>query len=42
VVEGGKQERVKAVFYPKDDKNNKDKKDGGVATAKAPSATCAN
>ena len=38
VVQGGKQERVKAVFYPKDDKDKKD----GVATAKAPAATCAN
>jgi lipopolysaccharide export system protein LptA len=37
VVQGGKQERVKAVFYPKDDK-----KDGGVATAKAPATSCAN
>jgi lipopolysaccharide export system protein LptA len=37
VVQGGKQERVKAVFYPKDDQDKKD----GVAPAKAP-ATCAN
>jgi lipopolysaccharide export system protein LptA len=37
VVVGGKQERVKAVFFPRDDK-----KDGGVATAKGPSTTCAN
>jgi len=36
VVQGGKHERVKAVFYPKDDKKD------GVATAKAPAATCAN
>jgi lipopolysaccharide export system protein LptA len=38
VVQGGKQERVKAIFYPKDDKKDKD----GVATAKAPATTCAN
>jgi lipopolysaccharide export system protein LptA len=40
VVQGGKQERVKAIFYPKDDKD-KDKKDGTV-TAKAPVQRCAN
>jgi lipopolysaccharide export system protein LptA len=40
VVQGGKQERVKAVFYPKDDK--KDEKKDGVTTAKAPSTACAN
>jgi lipopolysaccharide export system protein LptA len=38
VVEGGTQERVKAVFYPRDDK---DKKDGAV-TARKPTAPCAN
>jgi lipopolysaccharide export system protein LptA len=38
VVEGGSQERVKAIFYPRDDKN---RKDGGPAPAKAP-APCAN
>ena len=36
VVQGGKQERVKAIFYPRDDKKD------GVTTAKAPAATCAN
>jgi lipopolysaccharide export system protein LptA len=42
VVQGGKQERVKAIFYPKDDKDkDKDKKDGTV-TAKAPVQRCAN
>jgi lipopolysaccharide export system protein LptA len=38
VVEGGSQERVKAVFYPRDDKS---RKDGAPATAKA-TAPCAN
>jgi lipopolysaccharide export system protein LptA len=38
VVQGGKQERVKAIFYPRDEK--KDEKKDGVATAKAPG--CAN
>jgi lipopolysaccharide export system protein LptA len=38
VVEGGSQERVKAVFYPRDDKS---RKDGAPAPAKAP-APCAN
>ena len=41
IVQGGKQERVKAIFYPKDDK-----RDGAVAAvpgpAKKPSATCEN
>jgi lipopolysaccharide export system protein LptA len=45
VVQGGKQERVKAVFYPKDDKDKKDEKKGdtkdGLPVAKAP-APCAN
>jgi lipopolysaccharide export system protein LptA len=36
IVQGGKQERVKAVFYPKDDKKD------GTATAKAPAPRCAN
>jgi lipopolysaccharide export system protein LptA len=40
VVQGGKQERVKAVFYPRDEKD-KDKKDT-TATAKAPGQRCAN
>jgi lipopolysaccharide export system protein LptA len=35
VVQGGKQERVKAVFYPRDDK-----KDGQATTGKTP--TCEN
>jgi lipopolysaccharide export system protein LptA len=38
VVEGGSQERVKAVFYPRDDKS---RKDGAPTTAKA-TAPCAN
>jgi lipopolysaccharide export system protein LptA len=38
VVEGGTQERVKAVFYPRDDKA---RKDGAPATTKA-AASCAN
>jgi lipopolysaccharide export system protein LptA len=41
IVQGGKQERVKAIFYPKDDK-----RDGAVAaapnSAKKPSVTCEN
>ena len=36
VVQGGKQERVKAIFYPRDDKKD------GTATAKAPVQRCAN
>jgi lipopolysaccharide export system protein LptA len=40
VVQGGKQERVKAIFYPRDEK--KDEKKDGVATAKAPAPGCAN
>jgi lipopolysaccharide export system protein LptA len=40
VVQGGKQERVKAIFYPRDDK--KDEKKDGPAVAKAPAAPCAN
>jgi len=47
VVEGGKQERVKAIFYPRgdqlDDKNKDDKnKKERPTTAKAPAAGCAN
>jgi lipopolysaccharide export system protein LptA len=38
VVEGGSQERVKAIFYPRDDKG---RKDGAPVAAKA-SAPCAN
>jgi lipopolysaccharide export system protein LptA len=38
VVEGGSQERVKAIFYPRDDKG---RKDGAPATAKA-AAPCPN
>jgi lipopolysaccharide export system protein LptA len=37
VVQGGRQERVKAVFYPKDDKKN-----GGQTPAKPPSPGCEN
>jgi lipopolysaccharide export system protein LptA len=41
IVQGGKQERVKAIFYPKDDKQ-----DGAVVAApgpaKKPSAPCEN
>jgi lipopolysaccharide export system protein LptA len=49
VVQGGQQERVKAIFYPrdlKDDKNGKDGKDGkkdGVTTARGGAAPhCTN
>jgi lipopolysaccharide export system protein LptA len=35
VVEGGRQERVKAVFYPKDDKSKDGGKDGATTTAAA-------
>jgi lipopolysaccharide export system protein LptA len=38
VVEGGSQERVKAIFYPRDDKS---RKDGAPTPAKA-TAPCAN
>jgi lipopolysaccharide export system protein LptA len=38
VVEGGSQERVKAIFYPREDKS---RKDGAPAAAKSP-APCAN
>ena len=43
VVQGGKQERVKAVFYPKDDKKDEKKDDtkDGLPVAKVP-APCAN
>jgi lipopolysaccharide export system protein LptA len=37
VVQGGKQERVKAVFYPKDEK-----KDGQAVAAKAAAPSCEN
>jgi len=40
VVEGGKQERVKAIFYPSGDQPG-DRK-GAPATARAPAAGCAN
>lgn len=36
VVEGGKQERVKGIFYPRDQKKD------AVASAKAPAPPCAN
>jgi len=42
VVQGGRQERVKAVFYPKDEKKD-EKKDGQVTAAARPSSpTCEN
>jgi lipopolysaccharide export system protein LptA len=41
VVEGGKQERVKAVFYQKD-KDEKDGKDASTPTAAGGSASCPN
>ncbi|HZF05308.1 MAG TPA: lipopolysaccharide transport periplasmic protein LptA [Patescibacteria group bacterium] len=42
VVQGGRQERVKAVFYPKDEKKD-EKKDGQVtAAARSSSPTCEN
>jgi lipopolysaccharide export system protein LptA len=37
VVEGGKQERVTAIFYPRDNKPR-----DGATTARAPAPTCAN
>ncbi len=37
IVEGGKQERVKAVFYPRDEN-----KSGGAAGARPPGPACAN
>jgi lipopolysaccharide export system protein LptA len=40
VVQGGTQERVKAIFYPRDEK--KDEKKDGPTVAKAPAARCAN
>jgi hypothetical protein len=39
-VEGGKQERVKAIFYPRDAKTDKPKKDREAATA-VPTLTAA-
>jgi lipopolysaccharide export system protein LptA len=36
VVQGGRQERVKAVFYPRDDKKD------GQASAKAAAPPCRN
>jgi len=43
VVQGGRQERVKAVFYPKDDKPRDEKKDGqATAAARAPAPPCEN
>src|SRR5438034_7912754 len=44
VVQGGRQERVKAVFYQKDDKQKDDKaKDGETTAAVRPApATCEN
>lgn len=44
VVQGGRQERVKAVFYPKDDKTKDEKpKDGQTTAAARPTApTCEN
>ncbi len=44
VVQGGRQERVKAVFYPKDDKTKDEKpKDGQTTAAARPAApTCEN
>jgi len=43
-VQGGRQERVKAVFYQKDDKQKDDKaKDGETTAAVRPApATCEN
>jgi lipopolysaccharide export system protein LptA len=40
VVQGGGQERVKAIFYPRDDK--KDGAKDATAAAKKPAAQCAN
>jgi lipopolysaccharide export system protein LptA len=40
VVEGGKEERVKAIFYPRDAKTDKPKKDREAATA-VPTLTAA-
>ena len=41
LVQGGTQERVKAVFYPKDEKPKDDKKDGAAAP-KTAAAPCTN
>jgi len=41
LVQGGTQERVKAVFYPKDEKPKDDKKDGSAAS-KTAAAPCNN
>jgi lipopolysaccharide export system protein LptA len=45
VVQGGKQERVKAVFYPRDEKREEKKderKDGPATAGAATAARCAN
>jgi lipopolysaccharide export system protein LptA len=42
VVQGGKQERVKAIFHPRGDQPGDMDKKGPPATAKAPAAGCAN
>jgi lipopolysaccharide export system protein LptA len=41
VVEGGKQERVKAIFYPRDDKKD-GVRDATAVAKKPPPAQCAN
>jgi lipopolysaccharide export system protein LptA len=40
VVQGGQQERVKAVFFPRDEKKGDDRK--GAQTAARPAGTCQN
>lgn len=42
VVQGGKQERVKAIFYPRGDQLDDKTKKEHPTTAKAPAAGCAN
>jgi lipopolysaccharide export system protein LptA len=42
VAEGGKQERVKGIFYPRDDKGREDKGKDGPPAAPKSAAPCAN
>jgi lipopolysaccharide export system protein LptA len=42
VVQGGTQERVKAVFFPKDQNQQKDGKKDAGAPAKSTATACAN
>jgi len=42
VVQGGTQERVKAVFFPKEQNQQKDAKKDASAPAKTTATACAN